>query len=537
MTCDSYRFAARGGGGLPAGAAGAGTVGAWLTWLSSRVLHTALTWLVRLAPLALLVWLAATAGTMHAQGVRISGASTARYVQLRPLQADSVDEATTADTIGLDRLLLDGTLARCRGDGYCRFLRAAPVTQVMALMQDVDATMWGLGRGVSGRAELRFREALGDGRSLWPQARQRLDVLALYADLDRERLRARLGRQWYSSALGFRNFDGALLEAQPLGAVAGLRVEGYAGWSLIQGLARDVTSDALAAIEDLAPDARGVLLGGSVRWRPAGRRGALRVQYEREIRQDRGALYAERAAAAGDVWLGATHVASELVYDLATGAFNEARLNARRPITRSVDVVLEARHSTPFFPLWTIWGTFSPVGFDEGRVDARWSSSGSRLALTARGAFRRYAATSAGFASLPLRTDGWRLGGSLAARLGASWALLGNYGIDVGSIATRSDGDVALRWRRGERLSLATRATAFETISEWRIGTGRVVGAGADVSFAIRPDLQVAADAMLYRQQADGRAAEGPWNQRRATVRLEWSVGADPGAAAREGRK
>jgi hypothetical protein len=468
-----------------------------------------------------------------AQGVRISGASTARYVQLRPLVADSVDDRATTDSVGLDRYLLDGTAARCRGDGFCRFLRAAPVSEVMALMQDVDATAWGFGRGASARAELRFREALGDGRSLWPQARQRMDVLALYADLDRERLRARVGRQWYSSSLGFRNFDGALLEAQPLAAVAGLRVEGYAGWSLIQGLARDVTSEALAAVEDLAPDSRGILIGSAVRWRPSNRRGAVRAQYEREIRQDRGGLYAERAAAAADVWLGRTHLSSELIYDFATGAFNEARLSATRPLTRAIELVAEARHSTPFFPLWTIWGTFSPVGFDEGRLDARWTSPGARLAITGRGAYRRYAATSAGFASLPLRTDGWRLGGSLAARLGPSWALLGNYGIDVGSVATRSDGDVALRWRRGERFTVATRATAFETISEWRIGTGRVVGGGADVTFALRPDLQVAADAMLYRQQAEGRPAEGPWNQRRATVRLEWSVGGDPGAVAR----
>ncbi len=472
------------------------------------------------------------ATTVQAQGVRISGASTARYVQLRPLLTDSVDASEATDSIGLDRLLTDGTLARCASDGYCRFLRAAPVSQVMALMQDVEATAWGFGRGISARAELRVREALGDGRSLWPQAQQRMDVLAAYADVERERLRARVGRQWYASSLGFRNFDGAWTEAQPLASMAGLRVEGYAGWSLIQGLARDVTSGALAAVEELAPDARGVLLGGALRWRPANRRGAVRLQYEREIRQDRGALYAERAAAAADAWLGRTHLASEFIYDLATGDVNEARVSARRPVTRSLELLAEARHSTPFFPLWTIWGTFSPVGFDEGRLDARWTSPGTRLSLTGRGAYRRYAATSAGVASLPLRSDGWRLGGSLAARLATQWALMGNYGIDVGSVATRSDGDLALQWRHGQRLAVATRAAAFETISEWRVGTGRVWGAGTDVSFVLRPDLQVALDAMWYRQRSNGRPAEGPWNQRRASLRLEWSVGRDPGQSA-----
>lgn len=482
----------------------------------------------------LLLVLAAPA--TEAQGIRISGASTARYVQLRPLTPDSVAASQATDTIGIDRLLTDGTLARCLGDGFCRFLRAAPVTQVMALMQDVDATAWGFGRGMSARAELRFREAVGDGRSLWPQGRQHMDVLALYADLDRDRLRARVGRQWYASSLGYRNFDGAMLEVQPLSSLGGLRVEGYAGWSLMQGLSRGLTSDALSAIEELPPDQRGVLVGASVRWRPGNRRGGVRAQYEREIQSNRGALYAERAAASADLLLGRTMVAGELVYDLATAEFNEARLRASRPITRSVELVAEGRHSTPFFPLWTIWGAFSPVGFDEGRLDARWTTLGARLTLTGRGAYRSYQETDAGVASLALRTDGWRLGGSLTARLGEAWVLQGNYGVDVGSAASRSDGDVALRWRRGERLSVAARGTAFETISEWRVGTGRVVGGGADVSFALRSDLHVAADAMLYRQRADGRPAEGPWNQKRASLRLEWTVGGDPGANARGGK-
>lgn len=472
----------------------------------------------------------------EAQGVRISGASTARYLQLRPLIADSVDEGAAVDTVGLDRLLRDGTLARCPGDGYCRFLRAGQVAELTALMQDIDATAWGFGRGLSARTELRFRDAVGDGRSLWPQAQQHLDVLALYADMERDHWRARLGRQWYSSSLGFRNFDGVRLDAEPLSSAPGLKVEGYAGWSLIQGLSRDVTSDALAAVEALAPDSRGVLFGGAIRWRPTSRRASLRAGYEREIRQDRQGLYAERATAAADVWLGRTHVASELTYDFATGEFNEARINATKPIARSIELVAEARHSTPFFPLWTIWGAFSPVGFDEGRLDARWTSPSARIEITGRGAYRRYAETSAGLASLPLRTDGWRLGGSLTARLSPSWALLGNYGVDVGSVASRSDGDVSLRWRRGDRLTLAGRATAFETISEWRVGTGHVVGAGADFSFVLRPDLQLAGDAMLYGQRTDRRPTEGPWNQRRASLRLEWSVGADPGAASRERR-
>ncbi|MCC6773362.1 MAG: hypothetical protein IT360_19410 [Gemmatimonadaceae bacterium] len=479
----------------------------------------------------------ATAAPSAAQGVRIHGASTSRYVQLRPLVADSVPESAASTSDGLDRLLNDGTLARCRGDGFCRYVRAAPVTQLMALMQDVDATAWGFGRGVSAHAELRFREAFGGGRSLWPQAQQHLDVLAAYAELDRERLRARLGRQWFASELGFRNFDGALVQAQPLRTLGSVRATVYAGRSLLQGLARDLTSDALATIEELPPDSRGLLFGGTLGWRPTGGRGTVRAQYEREIRQDRAGLYTERASAAANLRLGRARLSGELVYDFATSALNEARLRARHPISPGVDLSLEARHSTPFFPLWTIWGTFSPVGFDEGLVDARWSSPGSRFTVSGRGAYRRYQATDAGVASLPLRTDGWRLGSSVGARISRTWRFQGGYGVDVGSTASRSDADVAIRWLRSDRISLAARGAAFETISEWRVGTGRIWGAGADISIALRPDLQFAADAMIYRQRTSGRPTDGPWNQRRATMRLEWSIGSDPGLRANDGAR
>jgi hypothetical protein len=430
-------------------------------------------------------------------------------VELRPLVSDSVSASDT-------------------------FLRAGPVSELVALMQDVDATAWGLGRGVSAHASLRFREALGDGRTLWPQAQQQLDVMAAYAELDRDRFRARLGRQWHASELGYRNFDGAFVDGTPLRTIAGLRVEGFAGSSLVQGLSRSLTSNALAAVEELPPDDRGVLIGGSLRWRAMGGRTAARILYEREIRRDRGALYSERAAAAVDAGIGLTTLSAEAVYDLATTEFNELRVTASRSIARRLGLTIEGRHSTPFFPLWTIWGAFSPVGFDEGRLDARWTSANARLTIVAGGAYREYRETSTGVASLPLRDNGWRLASSADVRLDETWSLQGSYAADVGSGAARTDGDLALRWAQGERFSAGARATAFETISEYRTGSGRVVGAGLDATLTLRSDLRLAADLMLYRQRTDGRPVEGPWNQRRASLRLEWTLGDDPGIRLRE---
>ncbi len=71
---------------------------------------------------------------------------------------------------------------------------------------------------------------------------------------------------------------------------------------------------------------------------------------------------------------------------------------------------LEARRHRPFFELWTIWGAFAPVGFDEGRAELGWRGAQQRLQLSAHGAFRRYDDTGAGVDFLPLRSSGWRTG-------------------------------------------------------------------------------------------------------------------------------
>jgi hypothetical protein len=161
--------------------------------------------------------------------------------------------------------------------------------------------------------------------------------------------------------LGFHNFDGVLERGAAALSACGFRP---ALAEFLQGFAR--SSDALATIEELPPDSRGILLGGALRWRPAGGLGAVRAQYEREIRQDRAGLYSERASAAATLRVGRARLSSEVVYDFAAGVFNEARLRARHPIGHGMDISAEGRHSAPFFPLWTIWGTFSRSASTDG---------------------------------------------------------------------------------------------------------------------------------------------------------------------------
>ena len=476
----------------------------------------------RLAAAGAMVCLAAPLG---AQGIVITGASSARYVDMRPLVNDSVPVALTDSATELYRRTRSGVLVQCASDGFCRYQRSGTPSSLVALMQDLDVAAWGLGRGISFHGQFRGRTAMGDARDLWPQANESFEAIGAYLDVDRDLLRARVGRQWLTSGFGVFNFDGAALTLKP---ISGFSADAYGGLSLIQGLNNAVTDEAIAAVEDLAPDKRSYLVGGSLRWRPSSR-GALRAQYQREIRTDRAALYAERVALDGETRFGRAILSGELNRDLATGDFNEARLRLQGTFRDRLDGSVQVRHYEPFFALWTIWGAFDPVGYDESRADLHWGSRSGMVLLGVNGAWRRYGGSGTGLTALPLRNDGWRYGVSGSLRPFQQLSFEGAYSIDVGFGSSRSDGEGSVRWEPNDRLSFGAHGVAFQNIYEFRVGTGRVIGGGMDLGVALRSDLRVVADAMLYRNTTTEMPEYADWNQKRASLRLEWSLGADPG--------
>lgn len=457
-----------------------------------------------------------------AQGVMISGASSAQYIELRPLVLDSVLYSATDSAWGSYRRAADGTLARCDApQQYCSFLRSSTQSSLVAMTQDLDVTAWGFGRGMSMHAQLRGRGAAGGARELWPQATQSFDALAAYFQLDRTLGRARLGRQWITSSLGVFNFDGAAILLRPMPA---LHAEVYGGGTLVEGLNRPLGSDALSPVEDLPPTQGAYLIGTTVRLRPTAW-GALSAQYQREIRRDRAGLYSERFAADGEVRAGRGTLAGQLSRDLATGTFNDLSLSLRMALPRATTARIEARRYTPYFDLWTIWGAFAPIGYGEVRANVDWTSPDARLAFGATGGRRSYDDTRTGFASLPLRTDGWRIGGTAALRANSAWSAYASYNMDVGVGASSSDGDVTVRWSPSDRLSLGLHGLAFQNIYEYQVGSGRVMGGGGEAVVRLTPDIRLVTDALLYHNTGTDQPQVVNWNQRRATVRLEWSLG------------
>ena len=359
----------------------------------------------------------------------------------------------------------------------------------------------------------------------------RYDALEAYLQVDRSRGRARLGRQWATNGLGAYNFDGASLLVRR-GAHS---LEAYGGRALAQGLNESYTSAEIGAVDDLPPEDEGYLVGIRLRARPSDLT-ALSFVYQRVITGDRSSLFSERIALDGTTRVMRTTVDASLAYDVASGAVNEARLRASRRLGGGIEAAIEGRRHRPFFELWTIWGAFAPVGFDEGRADVSWRAIQQRLQLTVHGAYRRYDETGTGLSQFPLRSNGWRSG------IDATWIATDHlmastsYAVDIGFGASRSDLAAGVRWAPRDRVSVGANVSGLQSIYEFRLGTGRIIGAGIDGTVKLTPDVSLAVDGGLYRHRLTHDAPGRDWSQRRASVRLAWAVGANPGSTRRRSR-
>ena len=459
-----------------------------------------------------------------AQGVRITGVTSMQAVDLRPLVEDSVPVGQATGS-GPYRVLADGRLVRClEGEPYCRFRSSGERELATPLVQDLSAVAWGLGEGVSLHAHVRARTALGGSALSWPRAADAFDAIEAWLEVDRGAMRARLGRQWATGGLGVYNYDGASVLLRRGRA----RIEAFGGRSLVAGLNEPATGPELGSLDDLPPDENGWLFGLAAST-PLGTRGAAGATWQRVIRGDRSGLYSERIAADASWRAFGASADFSLAWDVSALEVNEARLQVARPLSAGFTASIEARRHRPFFEAWTIWGAFSPVAFDEARATLAWRSPSGSLALDGRGARRRYDETSGGLEATPLKRDGWRAGAGAEWLPRAQWLAYADYDVDIGFGASLSDVVAGARWMPDESRWLGVAATALQHIYEFRVGTGRVNGVRLEGGTRIAADARLVADAALHAHRQGGTGASPDWSQRRFSVRVEWTVGRDPG--------
>ena len=212
--------------------------------------------------------------------------------------------------------------------------------------------------------------------------------------------------------------------------------------------------------------------------------------WQRVIRTDRAALYSDRIAADAS-WraLGGSADFS-LAWDITALEVNDARLQFARPFSNGFAASLEGRRFRPFFEAWTIWGAFSPVAFNEVRVEVSWRNQPGFLSVDARGAWRRYDETNAGLESTPLKDGGWRAGAGVEWTPREHWLTYADYDVDIGFGASRSDIVGGARWMPDESKWFGIAASGLQHIYEFRIGTGRIIGVRAEGGARITPEVR-----------------------------------------------
>lgn len=465
----------------------------------------------------------ASAGPALGQGMRGELRVSTGFLEARPLVRDSLLDGDVPGG-GQQRRLDDGTLVTCIQGNFCRWYRADEVDQIVVATQEFLATGWTGLQGLSTKVHLRSRYGSDD---FWPQASQEFEVVSAFADFDRSDYRIRAGRLFRSDGLGYYNFDGSSFLWRGWNP---LWVEVYGGWGLARGLNDPVNGGLVSQADALSPDKRGLILGAEAGAR-LGRIASGRVSYQREIRTDRLGLYSERIAFDGRAFLDRTVFELSGEYDLSFRKLNELRLRLNTPITSGLEIIAEARRHSPYFELWTIWGAFSPVGFDEGRMTLAWSEPNLGLGLQAGGAYRNYDEADAGPTNSEIRDDGWRAFANADIRRGA-WFAAGGYRAEAGFGAARFGGDFRVGRTFGEYSYVSLRGSRTQTFGEFRLNEQLVSGIGLDGAMRVG-EFSLNAGAAVYRIETEERPSDGDWTQFRLYSSLSYRFGFEPGSGSR----
>jgi hypothetical protein len=449
----------------------------------------------RVAALALLALLGAY-GSGAAQSLRFRSTTTGRYVQLRPLVYDSVTNAFVS--------------------GNREY--AAPVTE------DLEINAWGLGvTGLRAYGLLRFRESIGGSELVWPRYSDHFDLLWGFLELERVKYRLRVGRLQRRSELGVYAFDGGLATFRPRSNV---RLEAYGGRGLARGLLDPYNASAVSSIDPVVPSTGSLLVGASAWYAPTA--GSwFSALYQRELTTDRTGLISERIALDGEVAAGAHVVlAGYADADLAMGQWGKARLSAMLRLPREGRLEAAVYRYRPLLPLNTIWGVFTPEGYQGASVTADYAPT-RRLTLSSSYSFRLYEPASEETPFEPNLSDRSDMVTAGARWIAGDVQFSGQYHFLSGYGGGQSGGDVEVAYDRGGQLRLGVFGTGFQQAEEFRVAYGTLLGCGLNARAQVTPAFSLRGQLARYWQTGTKGGKAPDWSQLRGSLTVEIAFGAN----------
>lgn len=470
----------------------------------------------------------ATATTLHAQGWRLRVDANAHVAAFRGVELDSVPGTDVVAGPTGGPVSPDGIIARCPATStFCYIYRPGEERRGGPTVTTADLSLWGL--GVPGlRAHVRARAGFQLGNAdAWPGTDPALQLLEAYAEYSATAFTARAGRQVLASRLGWQGFDGARVT----GRSDRLELEGevYAGLGLDRASMLPVTSPALDPLDEFRPQSRQLVVGGAVGWRPG--TASVRLEYQREVDRDTRHFWSERAALSG-AWNFATrwNLTAGTEYDFSNSWFGSSDIGLAYT-ARRVGVDAGVRQYRPYFPLWTIWGAFSPVPYQAAQTTLR-LSPGRRVQLSASTEYFHFLETETETPLVQVDDDGWRT--EVSARVSPSehWLVSAGYRLEYGPGASADGFDGRIAWR-GRQFTAAVYGAVLTRPLEFRLDQSELVVMGLDATWQPQSRLQLSLGAAHYAETRDRPdEAAFDWNQFRLHARATLVLSSIPDASS-----
>ena len=465
------------------------------------------------------------ANSASAVGWRLTWAMAYRTAAFRGFELDSIPVQDVVTLPDGSLVTPDGIAVRIPvGSSFAMFFRPGPTRRIGPLSTAFDGVAWGMGvEGVSVHVTGRLAGDTGESDSPGTDPNGRLD--AAYVEWAGIRGTARAGRMHETSRLGFLGYDGARGEARF--ASGQIALAAYGGWGLVRGDDIPATTSAVAPLDDFLPEERQIAFGTRAHWQSS--RANVGWIYQREIDPRAKDFVSERTGAEGVLNAGNLNVAAGADYDIASRSWGRAEANFAFRHERDAAEIGWRRYA-PHFPLWTIWGAFSPVAYDAFNANAHLMVH-REWEILASGERWDYHDTGATTPFVSVEESGWRwsVGGRWvpSAPYEARASLWREFGPGAASLGY--EGAATFRMRKS--ISMTAAFSWMRRPLELRFDEAKVASSLARLTWTPRSRFRASADIQWIDEERERPdAAAFDWSHWQAALATTFEFDSGTGA-------